>query len=443
MTAATVTTTPDRARTEARPARGGLLVVGGGFAGASLARMAGREGATIVSPENFMLYTPLLPDVAAGTVEPRHVVMPLRQMCPHADLILGAAGSLDEEARVLTVVTDTGTVDVSFDRLVLAPGVGARALPIPGLAEHAVGFKNIEDAVHLRNTVLHRLDQADAAAPDDRDRHLTFVFVGGGYAGVEAVAQLHELVQHALRSYPRLKGAPQRWILADAAPRILASVPGNLGAYAARQLERRGIEIHTDARLLSAEDGRAVFSDGTDIATETLVWSAGVAPSGLGAALGLPVDEIGRIRVDEHLRVEGRERIHALGDAARVPNAATPDAFDPPTCQHALRQARCLARNMTRERRGKAPKPYAFRTLGQMALLGRHSAIADVAGIHLRGIPAWLMARTYHLNRLPLRRRRLRVAADWFVSEVFPWDITQLGSLGHPRPLGGSPNRTT
>ncbi|MGE0027114.1 MAG: NAD(P)/FAD-dependent oxidoreductase [Thermoleophilia bacterium] len=442
-----IPSSPERARTDARPARGGLLIVGGGFAGASLARMAGTAGATIVSPENFMLYTPLLPDVAAGTVEPRHVVMPLRQMCPHADLILGAAAGLDEDARVLTVVTDTGTVDVAYDRLVLSPGAGSRSLPVPGLAEHAVGFKTIEDAVHLRNTVLHRLDQADAAPPDDRDRHLTFVFVGGGYAGVEAVAQLHELVQHALRSYPRLAGAPQRWILADAAPRILASVPGRLGEYAARQLTRRGIEIHTGARLLSAEGGRAVLSDGTDVATETLVWSAGVAPSGLGAALGLPVDEAGRIVVDGFLRVEGRERIHALGDAARVPNAATPAAIDPPTCQHALRQARRLAKNIRRERRGRPPLPYAYRTRGQMALLGRHSAIAEVAGLHLRGIPAWLMARTYHLNRLPLRRRRMRVAADWAASAVFPWDITQLGSLGHPQPLAdpasGSPNRAT
>ncbi len=444
---AVATTTPERARTDARPARGGLLVVGGGFAGASLARMAGRAGATIVSPENFMLYTPLLPDVAAGTVEPRHIVMPLRQMCPHADLILGAAAALDEDARVLTVVTDTGTVDVAYERLVLAPGAGSRSLPIPGLAERAVGFKTIEDAVHLRNTVLHRLDQADAAAPEDRDRHLTFVFVGGGYAGVEAVAQLHELVQHALRSHPRLKGAPQRWILADAAPRILASVPGRLGEYAMRQLTRRGIGVHTGARLLSAEGGRVVLSDGTDVAAETLVWSAGVAPSGLGAALGLPVDEAGRIVVDAFMRVEGRERIHALGDAARVPNAATPGATDPPTCQHALRQARRLAKNIRREARGRAPKPYAYRTMGQMALLGRHSAIAEVAGIHLRGVPAWMVGRTYHLNRLPMRRRRLRVAADWAVSAVFPWDITQLGSLGHPQPLGdrvgGSPSRTT
>ena len=435
---------PERARTDARPARGGLLVVGGGFAGASLARMAGRAGATIVSPENFMLYTPLLPDVAAGTVEPRHIVMPLRQMCPHADLILGAAAALDEDARVLTVVTDTGEVDVRYERLVLAPGADARSVPIPGLAERAVGFKTIEDAVHLRNTVLHRLDQADAAAPADVARHLTFVFVGGGYAGVEAVAQLHELVQHALRSYPRLKDAPQRWLLADAAPRILASVPGRLGEYAARQLRRRGVEIHTDALLMSAEGGRILLSDGTDVQAETPVWSAGGRPSGRGAALGLPVDEAGRIVVDRFLRVEGHDRVHALGDCARVPNAATPGATDPPTCQHALRQARRLAKNLRRERRGRPAVPYAYKTKGQMALLGRHSAIADVAGLHLRGVPAWLLARTYHMSRLPLRRRRLRVAADWTVAELFPWDIAQLGSLGHPRPLAGaSPNRTT
>ena len=425
-----------------RAARGGLLVIGGGFAGASVARLARARGVTIVSPENFMLYTPLLPDVAAGTVEPRHVVMPLRQMCPESELILGTATALDEASRTVTVSTDTGPLEVAYEQLVLAPGGDTRTLPVPGLAEWGVGFKTIEDAVHLRNSVLHRLDQADEAPPDRVDRYLTFVFVGGGYAGVEAVAQLHELVQHALRYYPRLAGARQRWLLVDAAPRILASIPGRLGEYAARQLTRRGIEVHTDTRLESAVDGHVVLSSGLEVEAETLVWSAGVAPSTLGRRLGLPVDERGAVIVGPTLRDEGRDDVFALGDGARVPNAARPGAFDPPTCQHALRQARALARTLRAAQRGRAATPYRYRTRGQMAILGRRRAIADVLGVRLVGWPAWFLTRAYHLTRLPLRRRRFRVAADWTVATVLPWDITQLGSLGHARALDPAPPAT-
>lgn len=423
-----------------RRARGGLLIVGGGFAGASLARLVGRAGATIVSAENFMLYTPLLPDVAAGTVEPRHIVMPLRQMCPHADLVLGSAVGLDEETRTLRVLTDTGMLEIGYEQLVVAAGSHTRVFPVPGLAERGVGFKTIEEAVHLRNTVLHRLDQADAARPEDVTRLLTFVFVGGGYAGVEAVAQLHELAQHALRYYPRLADVPQRWVLVDAAPRILSAIPGRLGEYAAHQLERRGIEIHSGTHLTSAEGGVIVLSSGLEIEAETLVWSAGTQASELGASLGLPIDERGRIVVDPTLRVEGRERIHALGDCARVLNAATGE-YDPPTCQHALRQARRLARNLAARRDGRTPRPYRYRTRGQMAIIGRRRAVAEVGGVPLWGWLAWAVTRTYHLNHLPLHRRRIRVGADWFVATVMPWDITQLGSLGHARTLAPPPAR--
>ena len=422
--------------TPTRTARGGLLVIGGGFAGATLAREAGRRGATIVSPENFMLYTPLLPDVAAGTVEPRHVVAPLREMCPHAELILGTAVALNEEARTVTVQTDTGRLVIEYEQLVVAPGGLTRTLPVPGLAEFGVGFKTIEDAVHLRNTVLRRLDQADEAPAEEIAAHLTFVFVGGGYAGVEAVAQLHELAHHALRHYPRLKGVPQRWLLVDAAPRILAAIPGPLGEYATRELERRGIEIHSGTRLESAVDGRIVLSDGTELDARTLVWTAGTRPSPLGARLGLPVDEQGRILVLDTLRVAGRPDIFAIGDCAHVPNAARRGAPDPPTCQHALRQAKRLARNLAAIRAGRRPRRYRYRTRGQMAILGRRRGIAEAFGVPLRGLPAWAFTRAYHLSRLPLRRGRLRVSLDWIVATLLPADIAQLGSLGRVASLG-------
>jgi NADH dehydrogenase len=417
---------------EARQARGGVLIAGGGFAGGYVARLLGKRGATIVSPENFMLYTPMLPEAASGTLEPRHVVVPLRQMCPHAELLLARVTALDEERAVATTErSDGGVEEVHYEHLVVALGAVARSLPVPGLAEHALGFKDLADAIHLRNHVLRELEAADAeldgvgSAP-----HLTFVFVGAGYAGVEALAELSDLVADALRWYPRLRGARQRWILVDAAPKILPEIPTRLGDYAARELTRRGVEIRTSTTLESLTGDEATLSDGERIATHTLVWTAGVRAHPLLSELGLPLDERGRVRVDSLLRVEGRERVWALGDGAAVPNGATPDHVDPPTCQHALRQARRLAKNLQ-----GTPQPYAYRMLGQVATLGRYKGIADVLGLRLRGFPGWFVTRSYHLFQLPLLSRKLRVVVDWTTSLFFRRDIAELSLLGHPRRL--------
>src|SRR5687767_7708077 len=210
-----------------RQARGGVLVVGGGFAGGYVARLLGERGATIVSPENFMLYTPMLPEAASGTLEPRHTVAPLRQLCPPAELVLGRVAAIDEERRAARVTTpDAGTFEIGYEQLVLAIGAVPRTFPIPGLAEHGLGFKDLADAIALRNRILRELETA--AAETDRDeaaRHLAFVFVGAGYAGVEALAELADLVADALRWYPGLRDVPQRWVLVDAAPKILPEIP--------------------------------------------------------------------------------------------------------------------------------------------------------------------------------------------------------------------------
>jgi NADH dehydrogenase len=399
----------------------GNLILGGGFAGAYVARLLGRAGATLVSTENFMLYTPLLPEAASGTLEPRHVVVPLRVMCPHAELLLGRVTSVDEAARAVHVATETGETSIGYDHLVLALGAVTRMLPVPGLAEHALRFKTLEDAIRLRNHVLRRLE---LAAAGDAERQLTFVFVGAGYAGVEALAELSDLVRDALRHYPTLRDAPQRWVLVDAAPKILAEIPARLGEYAARELTGRGVEIHTGTTLQSVDAHEAVLSTGERIPTATLVWTAGVTASPLLPELGLPLDERGRVVVDETLGVEGRSGLWSLGDCARVPNAATPGVFDPPTCQHALRQARRLAKNLQGDVR-----PYRYRMLGQVATLGRFKGIADVLGLRLRGFPGWFVTRTYHLYQLPLLTRKLRVVTDWTVALVFRRDVAELGDV--------------
>jgi NADH dehydrogenase len=403
-----------------------VLVVGGGFAGAYVARLLRGRRATIVSPENFMLYTPLLPEAASGTLEPRHTVVPLRVMCPDTELLLGRVESLDLESRTANAAGRT----IRWRDLVLALGAVPRTIPVPGLAEHGLAFKTLADAINLRNHVLTQLELADAALDgQERSRRLTFVFVGAGYAGVEALAELSDLAEDALRYYPRLRSTPRRWVLADAAPRILPEIPPPLGDYAAAELRKRGMEIHVDTTLESVSAEEAVLGDGTRIPTRTLVWTAGVAPNPLLREWQLPLDEKGRVEVDPFLRVRGHEHVWALGDCANVPNARS-DRPDPPTCQHALRQARRLAKNLT-----GPPEPYGYRMLGQVATLGRHKGIAEVLGLRLRGFLGWFVTRSYHLYQLPLAQRKLRVVVDWTVALFFPRDIAELGQLGHPERL--------
>jgi NADH dehydrogenase len=415
-----------------REARGGVLVVGGGFAGGYVARLLGQQGATIASPENFMLFTPLLPEAASGTLEPRHTVVPLRQMCPHAELLLGRVTAIDPEQRTARVETpDAGSLEVRYEQLVLAVGAVPRTVPVPGLAEHAVGFKDLADAIHLRNRILRELEAADAQVEEALDpAHLGFVFVGAGYAGVEALAELADLVDDALRWYPRLRSARQRWVLVDAAPKIVPEIPTRLGDYAAKELTGRGVEIHVGTTLASYDGREAVLSDGARIPAHTLVWTAGVKANPLVEAFGLPLEDRGRVRVDEHLRVVGRERMWALGDCAAVPNRATPGHFDPPTSQHALRQARRLAKNLQGDL-----APYRYKMLGQVATLGRYKGIADVMGLRLRGFPGWFVTRTYHLYQLPLFSRKLRVVVDWTTSLFFRRDIVELSGLAAPHRL--------
>jgi NADH dehydrogenase len=402
------------------------LILGGGFGGAYVARLLGKRGATIVSPDSAMLYTPVLPEVAAGALEPRHAVVPLRAMCPHAQVVRGRAVALDERDRRVTVETEHGPRKLSYDRLVLALGAVPRVPPIPGLAEHGLGFKQLGDAIHLRDHILRQLERAEAD-PANAERHLTFVFVGAGYAGVEALAELHQLVTDARRHYPALRTLPQRWVLVDGGAQVLAEVPSRLAEYTARLLRKRGVDLRLSTRLASVEPHAVTLSDGSRLETETLVWTAGVAPNPLLRDLGVPLDERGRVVVDPSLRVEERDDVFALGDCARVPNAATPESPDPPTCQHALRQARRLSKTL----RGQH-KPYRYRSLGGGATLGRDKGIASVFGLKVRGLLGSAIIRAYHVHQVPLFSRRLRVLTDGTIAMLFRRDITELGTTKRP-----------
>jgi NADH:ubiquinone reductase (H+-translocating) len=425
------------AATTRRRARGGVLVVGGGFGGASVARLLGRRGATVVNAQNSMLFTPMLPEVAAGVIEVRNAMTPLAMMCPSAEVITGRVTDLELEARSADVQTDGGlNVSIEYDHVVIAVGAVPRTFPIPGLIDHAVGCTTLLDALYLRNQLL-RLLAAAAIEPDPERRSglLTFVFIGGGYAGVEALAELHHLAEDALRYHPALRQVPQRWVLVDAAPKILAEIPSELGRYVSDRLDQRGIDVRLNTRLEKVVDGRVTLSDGTEMDTGLLVWTAGIKADPVVAHFGLPLDDRGRVAVGPTLQVEGHQNLWALGDCASVPNAASPGRVDPPTSQHAMRQARRLAANLVAAQDGGSLRPYRFRSLGQVATLGRAEGIADIKGVRLSGLPGWLAARGVHLMQVPTASRRLGVVSDWILALLFRRNLVTVAGLIDPPPL--------
>jgi NADH dehydrogenase len=414
-----------------RQARGGVLVVGGGFGGVTVARRLGKRGATIVSAQNSMLFTPMLPEVAAGVVEVRNAMTPLAMVCPHAEVIPGRVTDLAIDDRRAEVETDGGLrLQISFDHVVVGVGAVPRTFAIPGLTDYAVGCSTVLDALYLRNQLLRLLAAAEVE-PDfeRRRRHLTFVFVGGGYAGVEALAELHHLAHDALRYHPTLRDVPQQWVLVDAAPTILGEIPSRLGQYVRDLLAQRGVDLRLSTRLVEVVDGRVKLSDDSEYDTGLLVWTAGVKANPVVSRFGLPVDDRGRVRVGPTLQVDGYAHAWALGDCAAVPNAATPGETDPPTSQHALRQARRLSKNLVAIDDGRTLQPHSFRSLGQVATLGRREGIADLRGVRLKGFPGWLAARGVHLMQVPGMSRRIGVLSNWTHSLLFPGNIVTLSGL--------------
>ncbi|MGZ4130895.1 MAG: NAD(P)/FAD-dependent oxidoreductase, partial [Actinomycetota bacterium] len=349
-----------------------ILLVGGGYVGMYTAlelrkRAGGRADVTVVNPENFMLYQPFLPEVASGNIEPRHVVVPLRQVLRHARIVVGEVTRIAHDKRTATVRTDDGeTFELGYDVVVVGAGSRSRVLPVPGLAERGIGFKSVAEAIYLRNHVIGRLDEAaETPDPERRRAALSFVFVGGGYAGVEAMAELEDMASAAMKYYPQLRREDMRWVLVEATGTILPEIGPDLASYVRRHLEERGIEVMLETRLESAEGGVMKLSSGESFAADTLVWTAGVKPEPVAEHSGFPVDERGRVVVDEYLRVRGIEGAWAAGDNAAVPDLLT-GGTAPPTAQHALREARRLGRNIAATLTGGPLEPFRHRNLGQL-----------------------------------------------------------------------------
>ena len=332
-----------------------VVIAGGGFAGAAAARelekLMPHQSARLmlVNETNFMLYTPFLPEAAAGTLEPRHVVTPLRDMLKRTYLRLGSIVGHDPAAKTVELRAKDGeTEQLPYDQLLLALGSVSRVLPVPGLAEHAVGFKGLADAIWLRNHVVETLEEANATEdPARRDELLTYVFVGGVYAGLEALAELQDFAADAMESYPRARLHGIRWVLVEASDRVLPEIDIQLAEYALRELRGRGIDIRLSTTLEEVGPHSARLSSGETLPTRTVVWTAGVSAQPMLKQLNLPLDERGRVPTDDHLRVEGMDSVWAIGDCAAVPDPRGGQC--PPTAQHAVRQGPVAARNIAAE----------------------------------------------------------------------------------------------
>ena len=366
-----------------------LVIVGGGYVGMytalglqkSLRR--GEARVTVIDPRSAMTYQPFLPEAAAGSLEPRHVVVPLRRTLKGCEVLTARVVGIDHAAKRLTVEPPQGDAyELSYDELVVAAGSVARTLPIPGLKEIGMGFKQIEEAIALRNQVLDRLDVATSTMDQaTRTCALTFVFVGGGYAGVEALAEIEDMARFATRYYESITADDLRFVLVEASDRILPEVGPDMGRYTVKRLRDRGIEVRLNTRLESATDHHIVLSDGDEFDADTLVWTAGVKANPLLASTDLPLDDKGRVKARPNLTVDGVEHAWSAGDNAAVPDLTHPGQLCSPSAQHAVRQARLLAANVVRSLRGEELQDYEHKHVGSVASLGLHKGVAQVYGI--------------------------------------------------------------
>jgi NADH dehydrogenase len=419
-----------------------VLILGGGFGGLTAARRLERKlppqaaKVTLVNDVNFMLYTPLLPGAAGGTLEPRHVVVPLREQLERTELHIGTVLGADPDRRVVRVRSIGGSEgELRYDQLIVALGSTSRTLPIPGLAEHALGFKTLAEAIALRNRLVQTLEQAEIETDDaSRRALLTYVFVGAGYAGLEGIAELQDFAADLVQRYPRARLQSLRFVLVEAQDRVMTEIQPDLAAFASAELRRRGIEIRTSTMIERVGPESVELSTGELVPARTVVWTAGVKPHPVVAKLGLPLDGGGRIASDRSCAVPGRPGVWAIGDAAAVPDPAAKGKPSPPTAQHVLRQAKVAADNVAHALAGEPQRrrPFRYRTLGVFVDMGRHQAVASTVGIKWRGFPAWFLARTYHLALMPGNARRARLVTDWTTGLLFGRDSAELGQLGHP-----------
>ncbi|MCP9211294.1 NAD(P)/FAD-dependent oxidoreductase [Streptomyces cucumeris] len=423
-----------------------ILVVGGGYVGLYAARRIlkkmryGEATVTVVDPRSYMTYQPFLPEAAAGSISPRHVVVPLRRVLPKAEVLTGRVSTIDQDRKVAVVQPLVGEAyELPFDYLVVALGAVSRTFPIPGLAENGIGMKGIEEAIGLRNHVLEQLDKADSTTDEEiRRKALTFVFVGGGFAGAETIGEVEDMARDAAKYYPNVSREDMRFVLVDAADKILPEVGPKLGQWGLEHLQKRGIEVYLNTSMNSCIDGHVVLKNGLEVDSNTIVWTAGVKPNPALARFGIPLGPRGHVDVDPTLQVKGTDYIWAAGDNAQVPDLAVGEgAWCPPNAQHALRQSKVLGDNVISGMRGFPQGEYKHANKGAVAGLGLHKGVAMIVfgkmKIKLKGRLAWYMHRGYHGMAMPTFNRKIRVLADWTLGMFLKREVVSLGAIENPR----------
>ncbi len=410
-----------------------IVIIGGGFGGVYTARflekMLEPQEAEIclVNREDYFVFQPLLPEVISGSIQPLETVAPIRRLCRRTRLFVRDVESVDLKRNTvwLAPAFRPRSLELAYDYLVLAPGTLTDFSSIPGLADHAIPFRTLGDALRLRNSALQLLEEADIESdPEIRAKLLTFVVAGGGFSGVEVIAELNDFLRRAARSFHKIRREDIRCILVHSGSRILPEITPELAEYAQRILVSRGVVLKLNARLAAATPETAVLSTGESLATRLVVSTVPSGPIPLINSLDCQKQK-GKLPANEFLELKGYEgRVWVLGDCALIPQ---PDgAMAPPTAQHASRQARTVAANITARIRGQAPQAYAFTGLGKLGSLGHNSAVAEILGMRFSGFFAWLLWRAVYLSKFPGLDRKLRVALDWIIALLFPPELVQL-----------------
>ncbi|HVG20339.1 MAG TPA: NAD(P)/FAD-dependent oxidoreductase [Blastocatellia bacterium] len=423
-----------------------VVIVGGGFAGLyaalELEKLLKRKShitVTLLNSENFFLFTPMLPETGASSIGTRHIVSPLRKLLRRTRFAEVTVEAIKLDSRVVSARHSlTGAaLEFSYDHLVLTLGGVTNYFGVPGAAEYSIPFKTLGDAIYVRNHTIDKLEEA-AVEPERVEELLTFVVVGGGLTGVEVSGALNDFVRDAAEYYPEIDRKRIRVMLVEAGPRLMPEMNEELAKFAEKVMRERGVDVRTRTSVVKVEEDGFELSTGERIQTQTLIWGAGVAPNPLIATLDVP-KERGRIRVNEYLEVEGLTNLWALGDCAHIPDPRTGKPH-PPTAQHAVREGKRAARNIAASFGIGMRQPFDYRTMGQMAIVGERTGVADVMGHRFSGLFAWFLWRTYYLNRIPQLEKRVRVMLDWTLDLFFSRDLVQLAVTRERRLTSGARN---
>jgi NADH:ubiquinone reductase (H+-translocating) len=421
-----------------------IVILGGGFGGVyaaiHLEKLLKRESTIeicLVSRDNFFLFTPMLHEVAASDLEITNIVNPLRKLLRKVEVLVGDVTEIDLPNKHVLISHGCGnrSLQIDYDHLVLSLGSITNFYGLPSLAQLAIPMKSLRDAIHLRAQILQYLEEANCEDdPVQRRSSLTFVVAGGGFAGVETVAALNDFLREALPFYPNLAEDMLRVVLVHSGPAILPELGESLGEYTEKVLVQRGVEIRLRTRVKNITENAVILADGVSIPSRTLVWTAGIVPSPIISSLPCAKEQ-GRLLVNEFLRVPDWPNVWAVGDCAFVPDVRNPGKSHPPTAQHAMREGKLVAHNIAAALLGRPLKSFSFRTLGQLASIGRRMGVARVLGFNFSGFFAWWMWRTVYLSKLPGLDKKVRVAFDWTLDLLFPKDVCAVHDLDQRRDL--------